>query len=198
MKHLLKLLSVVAVVALFAPIAKADPMNQISFQGTSTYNTNGNVTFNAPSSATLGGGNATVGGVSTGIFSSFVASNATPGFKNTYVDFMNFNAKSASTFELFTATDPSGNILDFFVTSQALTMGTGGPEDIGMGYYTLNGARLNLVGTFDMTTQGAAGTSVTFSDTNSVTPEPSSLMLLGTGLVSAAGMLVRRRRTVVA
>ena len=28
------------------------------------------------------------------------------------------------------------------------------------------------------------------------TPEPSSLMLLGSGLVSAAGLLVRRRRTV--
>lgn len=63
-------------------------------------------------------------------------------------------------------------------------------NSMGMGNFTLN---LNNVSVF--TTQSAT---VTGYIQSTVTPEPNSLMLLGTGFVSAAGMLMRRRKAMTA
>ena len=74
----------------------------------------------------------------------------------------------------------------------------------GTGEFTDSTGDIPAIGTFILTSSSTSCTSganctasdvgFTFTPSGSVTPEPSSLMLLGTGLVSGAGMLMRRRR----
>lgn len=66
----------------------------------------------------------------------------------------------------------------------------------------LNGSAVNTNSVFRLTnSSGGAVNPDTFSTSNvnpalGATPEPNSLVLLGTGLVSAAGVVMRKRRTV--
>jgi hypothetical protein len=100
---------------------------------------------------------------------------------------------------------------NFYVTSESFANSTsviGGTlfdvlELKGTGYFSGAGYD-DTNATFDLTSQEVAGsTSATIggsfsasSATSSPTPEPSSLILLGSGLLSGAGMLMRKRRTV--
>ena len=194
-----------AVFALATPLAHADSLNQISFAGTVSYAsaTNGGtqVTFANSSGGTVQ--NASVFGTSTGIFSAFTGQTYGPGASpGSSVIFNDFNTKQTN-FVLFSATAPNGQKVTFTVTSLSASTSSAGPALVGTGFYTFvtNGVTTTgSAGSFQMTSQGGTtmATNVSFSDTNTVTPEPSSLVLLGTGLVSAAGMLIRRRRTIVA
>ena len=52
-------------------------------------------------------------------------------------------------------------------------------------------------GSFSLTSTVNGNTSFTIDATPAATPEPNSLMLIGTGLLSGAGMIMRRSRTSV-
>lgn len=187
-KAIAKIVCLGALLAVVPSVAKADTNNQISFAGADTYNTStGAVHFLDDNGPADGNARVTTGSA-TGVFAPF---------QNAAVTFMDFNYLTpGQNFTLLQAVTSSMTAI-FKVSSLTYTLVGNSLNIFGTGTYTSgNGNTLLSNGNFSFTTQGGGNgtTAVSFSDTNSITPEPNSLMLLGTGLVSAAGMLVRRRR----
>lgn len=182
MKSLKMIIALTAMLTASASFAAADTISGIlNITGSDSYTSGGAITFDNPAEIAAG---------STGSFTFFTAGTM-----------FTINPNGS-----FTVTE-NGETASFVVNTVTSDTVTNGPmtnettlSAAGTGTFTLSGV-VNGTGlaTFVDTSQSLSGVNqlTSFSATTDVvpTPEPSSLMLLGTGLLSSAGMLLRRRRT---
>ena len=124
------------------------------------------------------------------------------GFKANFPD--NLSSFTSLPSSAFITVDNGTDTLEYFLTSAAYSVPSAGEEELdGSGYFTvtadIGGSVIDTatIGSFDLTTDGDTlesfmATSTISAVTSAPTPEPTSLILLGAGLLSAAGIARRK------
>jgi len=112
------------------------------------------------------------------------------------VDLQSFTFSSANGVTLFASPGAPQSALMDFVISGPVNVVSDTAQFLSLtGSGTFNEfLTLPAPGTFSLTSTAGGTTTFTINASTTPTPEPSSLILLGTALVSGSGMVLRRRR----